>query len=185
MTWNPNKTRNDEAIIDGVATPGTCHFPDLAKKRKFEKHDGNLGTAGGWIFWTGDLLADFKMIVRLYTEEHWDYWFDTMLPVLLKSPAGGGGHSLSHPIPAAYKIQAVVFPSVGVPKLNEKNGLWECEVVCTEFNRAKIDVAKIKKAQAATETAGAKSIRQLEGDLQGRVQKRNALLNQGGTGGQS
>lgn len=146
-----NPIRNPEAydvvMIAGQPTPGLAQIVGAGSPRTWDKRKG-MGLSGAWLFYMGDDLAEFSIVLQIWTEEQWAAW-EKFQPLLQKPPIGTRPKALEvyHPYLAPLGIKAIVVRDVMAPEQKD-DGLWEIEIKVTQFRAPKPAIGKPDAAKA-------------------------------------
>ena len=145
-----NPDSYDVAIIAGKPTPGLLQVVGASSPRTWDKRKG-MGLSGAWLFYMGDDLAEFSLVIRIWTEEQWAEW-ERFQPLVMKAPIGTRPKALEiyHPYLVPLGIKAIVVRDVKAPEQVD-DGLWEIEILVTQFRAPKPAIGKPDAAKAAEE----------------------------------
>jgi hypothetical protein len=175
-TWSPvaeGAGRIDKVLVAGIPTPGNVQFKGLASPREYQEMAAAYQDAA-FLLYKGSKLAEFSLILKLYTEGDWADWY-TFLPIVQRlDPFAKRAHipkvlqsadtyeeavgtlalTVDHPFLAMHKIFAAVILDVAGP-LEEAKGVYSFEIKCKEqrnprpVNHGKADTAR--KGETQTE----------------------------------
>lgn len=70
MTFRPLTEPRDFIILGGRRSPGLAEIQGAATPRNFDQRRGH-GVSGATLRFRGTALADFKVLIRLLTDQHW------------------------------------------------------------------------------------------------------------------
>lgn len=184
MGWNPLQHPIDYILLakqksPGIAVVGQGKPADAPSK--WDERQG-YGLSGAWLFYTGDGLAHFNVLLKLYTVADWNNWHAwkklVMRRPLTKADAAGGilprpkALDIWHPILEELGIKSVVVENRIQPQLTDETGEWTIEIVFAQFRQPKPAFAKPEASQAqpvdpldAKILANAETMKQLAADL--------------------
>jgi hypothetical protein len=142
-----NPDAYDYAVIAGKKTPGLLQVVGAGSPRTWDKRKG-MGLSGAWLFYMGDDLSEFSLVIRIWTKEQWAEW-EQFYPLLQKAPVGTKPKALEifHPHLAPLGIKAIVVRDVMAPEQTD-DGMWEIEVKVTQFRAPKPAIGKPDAAKA-------------------------------------
>lgn len=167
MTFNPITEPVDFAILAGVRTPGICEVQGFKIPLRWDERRG-YGLSGATLRFRGIALSRGKLILRLYTEQHWTDW-ETFAPIVQRPPLGERAHSLeiSHPILEDLGVRSVVIESVSQPT-QTADGVWTIEIALIQWQRPQIALSTPAGATPEPEPQNERQviIRQLMGQVQ-------------------
>lgn len=138
MAWSPLETPIDYAVLGGQQTPGLCDVQGLALQYRIDKQQG-FATTGSYPRWLGRDLAEFKLVIRLYTQQDWDDW-ETFKPLVLRPPKDRW-LTIQHPFTSALGIVGVMVKSVSQPEEID-GGAHAITVELIEFRRPRQTYSK-------------------------------------------
>lgn len=135
MTFDPIRNPVDVVFLGGERTPGIATIEGAGSPRRWDERRG-YGLSGGTLVFRGVGLAQFKIILRLYTSQDFADW-ESFAPVVQRPPLGERARALdiSHPITDALGIRSVVIEDVKAPALTHESGEWTVEIAVREYRR--------------------------------------------------
>lgn len=145
--WNPITEPWDFVDFAGQTTPGIAEVVGASTPRRWDERE-SYGLSGALVVYHGLKLARFSVLIRLYTQQHWDDWYG-FKPLVDKVPIGRrqGPLDITHPLLQQLGIRSVVVEEVVQPTQVE-DGVWEIEVKLIEYRRPVLSLAKADGAKA-------------------------------------
>lgn len=141
MSWNPIESPQDFVILAGQRSPGIAELQSASSPRRWDIRRG-YGLSGATVVFRGIMLAEFKLLLRLYSAEDWESW-DTFRELVQRPPSGERPRALdiSHPILDAFGIASVVVTDVIQPTQTE-DGVYTIEIRLLEYRRPEIALSR-------------------------------------------
>ncbi len=141
MSWDPILTPVDYVLLGGEVTPGLTHLEGAGSPRNWDKVRG-YGMSGFYPRFTGDGLAEFAIVIRLVTAQHWVDW-ESFAPFVRKPPLGKSPRALdiAHPFLDALEIYAVVIVDATQPAVDD-DGIGTVRISVLQHRRPKPQYAK-------------------------------------------
>jgi hypothetical protein len=133
VSFNPITAPVDHVLLGGRRTPGLASLEGVSSPRKWDVRKPH-GGHGATIVFTGTDVARFKLLIRLYTVQHWADW-DAFRDTVQKVPDPAAPRALDivHPYTDAAGIRSVVVEDVLQPRETSDNGEWTIEVHLLEY----------------------------------------------------
>ncbi len=133
MTWNPLDAPVDFVLLGGVRSPGLASLEGADSPRKWDQRKATA-TTGATLVFKGIDLSKFRLLLRLYTAEHWGTYITDFQPLLQRPPSGQRPRALDieHPFLEALGIRSVVVGNVKQPT-QTGDGEYTIEVELLEF----------------------------------------------------
>jgi len=128
-----NREDYDHVILAGQRSPGIATIDGANSPRRLIEHNG-VGLSGARVRFAGVMLSHFKLILKLYTAEHFADWTDNFSPLLAAPPIGVRAHALDieYPTLADLGIRAVLIENVKAP-IQTGDGEWTVEIDLCEY----------------------------------------------------
>lgn len=141
MSFNPIGASIDYVTIAGQRTPGIAEIQGASSPRRWDQRRG-YGLSGATVIFRGLTLAQFKILLRLYTEQDWQDW-ESFRPIVQRPPFGERPRALdiAHPILADLNITSVVVEDLLQPAQTE-DGVWTVEIRLLEYRRPTIALSR-------------------------------------------
>ena len=152
MAFNPLSEPVDHVILAGVRSPGIAEIVGFKSTRSWDELRGH-GTSGARLRFKGTRLARGKLILHLYTDEHWADW-DTFRALIQRAPVGAHAHALEivHPITEGLGVRSVVVETISQPtQTSSGGGEWSIEIDLIEYREPVIALSTPDGAQAEPE----------------------------------
>jgi hypothetical protein len=138
-------------------SPGLATVQRASSPRRWDQRQG-YGLSGSFPVFFGLKLAEFDILLRLYTSEDWAAWA-SWSSLIAKPPAGTRPKALAcyHPWLADLDIGACVVTDVLQPEEID-NGGYLITIQCLQWRRPKIALSKPEaaKTNASTDPIDAK-----------------------------
>lgn len=138
-------------------SPGIGRVEGAGTHQKWDQRQG-YGLAGSFPIYFGDKLAEFDIVLRLYTSHDWSDWA-SWSALVAKPPRGTRPKALAvyHPWLAMVDIGACVVTDVMQPEEID-NGGYEITIKCLQWRKPKIALSKpdAAKTNASTDPVDAK-----------------------------
>jgi len=153
MTFDPLSQPNDSVYISDQLVPGIVVISGLSAPREWEERR-SFGMMGARLRYKGQKLSRFKLLVALYTEEHWKDW--TQFAPLVRRPPPPDRSQLQaitsipslhrlmrtqappltirNPILEEYRITRVVVEDMTAP-VEDDRGVWNIEIKLIQYQR--------------------------------------------------
>lgn len=160
MTFRPLTDPVDYIVLAGLRSPGIATIEGAETPRNFDERRG-FGVSFASLRFRGVSLARFKVLLRLYTEKHWDDWHEwksiVARPSSESNPRRGPIQRLTappmeieHPILSDLGITSVVVENVVQPTQTD-DGEWTIEIRCIEYRAPVIALETTEGAADRTE----------------------------------
>ncbi|MCP3886455.1 MAG: hypothetical protein GY700_13495 [Propionibacteriaceae bacterium] len=151
MPFDPMRQPADEIYISDRLVPGISEIKGLDAKRDWEERK-SFGMMGARLRLKGMKLSHFSVIVRLYTQEHWEDWLE-FGPIVRRPPQPDASQitaitsipslhrfmrdqspplSIRHPLLEEYRITQVVVENNVAPVEDEK-GVWTIDIKLIQY----------------------------------------------------
>lgn len=160
MAWSPLSVPVNFVILGGQPTPGLCDVVGADDPRRIDKRQG-YGLSGSFPVFLGLDLSEFKLVLRLYSQQDWDDW-DVFKPIVKRPPAGKFPKALDiyHPYLDDLNIRAVMVKNRSQPEEID-GGAHSITIELIAFRRPKIALAK---PDAATDKPSTDPVDQMIAD---------------------
>lgn len=138
MTFRPLTEPRDFIILGGRRSPGLAEIQGAATPRNFDQRRGH-GVSGATLRFRGTALADFKVLIRLLTDQHWTDWH--AWKDVVARPGGESADArrlrapaldIEHPMLEDLGIRSVVVKDVLQP-VQTADGEWTIEIRFLEY----------------------------------------------------
>jgi hypothetical protein len=153
MSFHPLRNPEDTVALAGRQVPGLVEIKGLSAPRDWDERRG-FGMIGARLRYYGQKLSRFSLVVRLYTEEHWDAWRDfseivrrlpppdrslvssaATLPQLMRALYGRARPlRIRHSLLEEYRVRQVVVEDVTQPSVDEA-GVWTIEIKLIQYQK--------------------------------------------------
>ena len=140
--FNPLLTPIDQAILNGVLTPGLCRIQHASDPRRWDERQG-YGVSGSFAVYYGSKLAHFDMIIRLFSDGDWTNW-DSFRSIVARPPAGQRPQSISiwHPWLQMLGIKSVGVEDLQQPEETDDTGGYQITIPLIEWRTPKLTLSK-------------------------------------------
>lgn len=176
MSFNPIDSPQDFVILAGQRSPGIAELQGWTSPRRWDERRG-YALSGATLVYRGNALAAGKLILRLYTVEHFTGW-ESFREIVQRAPSGERPRSMeiSHPILEDLGVRSVVVEDVKQPEKG-RAGEWIVEISLKEWRRTEVALARPDGSEELPQpqTQSQRVIAALAGTL--------SSVNQGGEGG--
>jgi hypothetical protein len=147
MAWNPYDDPVNHVILAGQQSPGLADVAGLGTPRNWDERQG-YGLSGAIVVFTGNKIANFKVLIKLYTVADWEAYHAWRV-LVQRTPPNIRPKALDfwHPFAEMQKIKSVVVTDEGQPE-QTGDGEWTIPISFKEWRRPKIALAKPEGSQA-------------------------------------
>lgn len=146
MAWNPWQTPIDYVLIATAKTPGICDVQGADSPRNWTEVSA-YGMGGSTLIFRGLGNSDFKLRLRLYSDQDWEDW--TKFSRIVKAtPVGVRPKTLSiwHPFLEDLGISAVGITNVSQPEEIDDGG-FAIIISCRQYRKMRMSLSKPQSAQ--------------------------------------
>ena len=153
MSFHPLESPEDTVLLAGREVPGLVEIKGLSAPRDWDERR-SYGMIGARLRYLGQKLSRFTLVVRLYTEEHWDAWRDfselvrrlpppdgrlvsstATIPQLMRALYGRANPlRIRHSLLEEYRVRQVVVEDVTQPSVDEA-GVWTIEIKLIQYEK--------------------------------------------------
>lgn len=134
MSFEPLTTPVDYVLLAGERSPGVAEVTGADSVRELQERRG-YGLGGAFVVYKGIKLIKPKIVIRLFTDQHWVDWHEWKR-LVERPPTGTRGRAMDiwHPILEDQGVTSVLVESVSQPT-QTNDGEWTITIACTEYRR--------------------------------------------------